>query len=99
MNLIQFQVLIDSMVNSTGVIAHFKTNFMTVVQNQLLPWKPSMLQQILQDRHVNYREIETTLGISVTSIHSILHGLLHLHLQPNDCLFFRKNWICCIRTT
>ena len=30
-------------------------------------------QQILQDRHVTYREIETTLGISGTSIHSILH--------------------------
>ena len=28
---------------------------------------------ILQDRHVTYREIETTLGISKTSIHSILH--------------------------
>ena len=28
---------------------------------------------ILQDRHVTYREIETTLGISGTSIHSILH--------------------------
>ena len=30
-------------------------------------------QLILQDRHVTYREIETTLGISGTSIHSILH--------------------------
>ena len=30
-------------------------------------------QVILQDRHVTYREIETTLGISGTSIHSILH--------------------------
>ena len=29
-------------------------------------------QLILQDRHVSYREIETTLGISGTSIHSIL---------------------------
>ena len=28
---------------------------------------------ILQDRHVTYREIETTLGISGTSIHLILH--------------------------
>ena len=28
---------------------------------------------ILQDRHVTYREIETTLGISGTSLHSILH--------------------------
>ena len=30
-------------------------------------------QQILQDRHVTYREIETTLGISGASRHSILH--------------------------
>ena len=30
-------------------------------------------QLILQDRHVTYREIKTTLGISGTSIHSILH--------------------------
>ena len=30
-------------------------------------------QLILQDRHVTYRQIETTLGISDTSIHSILH--------------------------
>ena len=32
-----------------------------------------MRQLILQDRHVIHREIETTLGISGTSIHSILH--------------------------
>ena len=36
-------------------------------------------QLILQDRHVTYREIETTLGISGTSIHSILHE--HLTVQ------------------
>ena len=30
-------------------------------------------QLILQDRHVTYGEIKTTLGISGTSIHSILH--------------------------
>ena len=33
----------------------------------------AMRQLILQDCHVIYREIETTLGISGTSIHSILH--------------------------
>ena len=33
-------------------------------------------QLILQDRHVTYRGIETTLGISGTSIHSILHERL-----------------------
>ena len=30
-------------------------------------------QLIFQDHHVTYREIETTLGINGTSIHSILH--------------------------
>ena len=35
-------------------------------------------QLILQDRHVTYRKIETTLGISGTSIHSILHEYLTL---------------------
>ena len=33
-------------------------------------------QQILQDCHVTYYEIETTLGISGTSIHSILNEYL-----------------------
>ena len=33
-------------------------------------------QLILQDGHVTYCEIETTLGISGTSIHSILHEYL-----------------------
>ena len=32
-----------------------------------------MPQPILQDRHVTQRNIKTTLGISGTSIHSILH--------------------------
>ena len=36
-------------------------------------------QLILQDRHVTYGEIETTLGTSGTSIHSILHE----HLTVN----------------
>ena len=38
-----------------------------------------MRQLILQDRHVTNREIETTLGISGTSIHSIL--LEHLTVK------------------
>ena len=38
-------------------------------------------QLILQDRHVTYREFETTLGISRTSIHSILHE--HLTVKKN----------------
>ena len=36
----------------------------------------AMRQLILEDRHVIYREIETTLGISGTSIHLILHARL-----------------------
>ena len=35
-----------------------------------------MRQLILQDCDVTYRDIETTIGISGTSIHSILHGHL-----------------------
>ena len=68
-------VFIDCMVNSTEVVVHSKTNFVKVVHNQLLFRKPlvAVRQLILQDRHVTYREIETTLGISGTSIHSILH--------------------------
>ena len=38
-------------------------------------------QLILQHRHVTYREIEITLGISGTSIHSILHE--HLTVKKN----------------
>ena len=38
-------------------------------------------QLILQDRYVTYREILTTLGISGTSIHSILHE--HLTVKQN----------------
>ena len=41
----------------------------------------AVLQLILQNRHVAYREIETTLGISRTSIHSILHE--HLTVKKN----------------
>ena len=33
----------------------------------------AVLQLILQDHHVTYREIETILGISGTSIYTILH--------------------------
>ena len=38
-------------------------------------------QMTFQDHHVTYREIETTLGISGTSIHSILHE--HLTVKKN----------------
>ena len=52
-------------------------------------------QLILQDRHVIYREIETTLGISGTSIHSILHERLTgkkicSHWIPHNLLIAQK---------
>ena len=64
------------MVNSTEVLVHSKTNLVNVVQNQLWFQKALMCavrQLILQDRHVTYGDIETTLDISGTSIRSILH--------------------------
>ena len=80
MNLIQFLAMkihqgpmfINDLVNSTEVVAHSKTNFVKVVV--VVPETiDAMFQLILQDRHVTYHETETTLGISGTSIHSILH--------------------------
>ena len=41
-------------------------------------------QLILQDRHMTYREIVTTLGISGTSIHSILHEKNLFVLDPTQ---------------
>ena len=75
MKLHQGSVFIDGMVNSTEVVVHSKTNFVKVVQNQLFFRKWLMLcdKLILQDCHVTYSKIETTLGISGTSIYSILH--------------------------
>ena len=46
-------------------------------------------QLILQDHHVNYREIETTSGISGTSIHSILHEILNV--KKNFSLWIPHN--------
>ena len=55
-----------------------------------------MRQLILQDRHVTYREIETTLGISGTRIHSILHEHLTVkkicsHWIPHNLSIAQKN--------
>ena len=63
------------MVNPTEVVVHFKTNFVKAIQNQLLFRKTidAVSQLILQDRIVSCREIEPTLGISGTSIRSILY--------------------------
>ena len=43
-------------------------------------------QLMLQDRHVIYREVETTLGISGTSIHSILHEHLTVKKIYSRCI-------------
>ena len=75
MKVLQRPVLIDGMVNSTEFLVNSKTNFVKVVQKQLwfrLPIDAGR-QLILLDRDVTYREINRTLGISGTSIHSILH--------------------------
>ena len=61
------------MLNSTEVVVHFKTNFVKVIRKSIVvPETIGARQLILSDRHVTYREIEATLGISWTSIHSIL---------------------------
>ena len=53
-------------------------------------------QLILEDCHVTYREIKTTLGISGTSIHSILHEYLTVKKIcslwiPHNLSFGQKN--------
>ena len=77
-------VFIDDMVNSTEVVVNSKTDFVKVVQIQLLLHKPLILYANCYCKIVmyTYREIETTLGISGTSIHSILHE----HLTPKKRL-------------
>ena len=81
MKLHQRLVFIDGMVNSTEVVVHTKRNFgppKSVVVPEIIA---AVRQLILQDRHITYREIETTLGISGTNMHSILHE--HLFVKKN----------------
>ena len=78
MNLIRFlaiklhpgPVFIDGMVNSTEVVVHSKDEFReSRSKSVVVPETIKAVRQlILQDRHVTYRYIETTLGISGTSI-------------------------------
>ena len=58
-----------------------------------------MRQLILQDRHLTFRKIETTLDISGTSIHSILHE--HLPVKkicsrwiPHNLSIAQKKGLC-----
>ena len=56
------------MVNSTEVVEEGHPKSIVVLETI-----DAERQLILQDRRVTYREIETTLGISGSSIHSIMH--------------------------
>ena len=89
MNLIQFlamklhhgPVFIDGLVNSTEIVVHSKANFVKVIQNQLLFQKPLMLRANWYRKIVMWPidEIETTLDIIGTSVHSIF--LEHLTVK------------------
>ena len=73
MNLIQFLAM--KLQQGPVFIDRFQEDFRegrpkSVVVSDIIA---AVHQLILQDRHVTYREIETTLGISGTSIHSIFH--------------------------
>ena len=65
-------MFIDSMMNSTEVVVHALRGGgpPSVVVPETIN---AARQLILQDRHVTYRQIAATLGISGTNIHSILH--------------------------
>ena len=53
-----------------------------VLQSAVVPKTIDAVRQlILQDHYVTYREFETTLGISGTTIHSILHE--HMTVKKN----------------
>ena len=76
MNLIQFLAMklhqgpfIDGMLNSTDFVDEFREGR----RKSFVETIAAVCQLILQDRDVTYREIETTVGISGTSIHSIFH--------------------------
>ena len=82
MKLHQRPVFIDGMVNSTEVVVREGRSKVVVVAKTI----DAVRQLILQDRYVTYREIEATLGISGTSIHSMLHE----HLTVKN---FFSRWI------
>ena len=71
----QGPVFIDGTANSTEVRSSLQDEFREGRPNSVVVLETidAVRQLILQDHHVTYREIETTLGISWISIHSILH--------------------------
>ena len=70
----QEPVFIDGMLNSTEVVVHSKTNFVNVVKKSCC--SGNHWCRVPTDIARSSCEIETTLDISGTSIHSILHELL-----------------------
>ena len=77
----QGPVFIDGMANSTEVVVHSKTNFVKVVQNQLLFQKPLMLCanwycKIVMWPIVRLRQPYSLVGPSI-------HSILHEHLTVN----------------
>ena len=97
-------VFIDGMVNSNEVVVHSKINFVQVVQNQLLSasgnhWCCAPTGFTRSSCDLTYREIETTLGISRTSLHSILHEHLGVkkicsRWNPHNLSIAQKNVSC-----
>ena len=83
MKLHQGPVFINFMVNSTDSSLQDEFRKGRPKSVVVLETVNAVRQLILQDRHVTYREIETTLGINVTSIHSILHE----HLTVKNIFF------------
>ena len=86
MKLHQEPVFIDGMLNSIEVEFRVGRPKSVVVPETI----DGVRQLILQDRHVIYREVETTLGITGTSIHSILHE----HLTVKKIVRVGSHTIC-----
>ena len=84
----QGPAFIDGMVNTPEVVAHTQNKFREGRSNSVVAPETidTMRQLIFHDHHVTYREIETTLGISASSTHSILHA--HLTVKK-----FFSRWI------
>lgn len=56
----------------------------SVVESENIVAVPKLIPQ---DRHVIYREIEATMGISMTSIHKIVHERLYVKTIRARCIF------------
>ena len=84
----------EAPLRSTEVVAHSKTNFVKVVQDQLLFRKPLTLCANWYCKIVMWPIVRlTTLGISETSIHLILHEHLFA-LDPTQFVNGSKKGSC-----